>query len=334
VTRGSRRDREQEAEQGQSCPEPQHTPAPIALDRGDIGVRVDLVLNRHLGRIPGISRNRIQKLVDRGAVLINGVAASRPSRRIAAGDVLSVMLPPRRAPSAPAAEALPLDIAYEDDDLLVVNKAAGQVCHPAFRHSRGTLINALLAHAAGEWTPALITRLDKDTSGLVLVAKSAETQRVLQRLGAERRIDKDYLAVVRGRPPARGSIELALGRDPWDGRRVRAVDRGGSPSVTTFARLECVRVTPREEWSLLRCRLITGRTHQIRVHLAAKGWPIVGDSVYGVRSPHIARQALHAWRVTFEQPRTSELVEAEAVLPADMARLLDAREIEEHGAER
>ena len=214
---------------------------------------------------------------------------------------------------------------FEDDHLLVVNKPAGQVAHPAFRNTSGTLLNALLAHAAERWTPALLSRLDKDTSGLVLVAKSAAVQTALQRLGDRNAIEKDYLAIVQGKPPARGTIDLALDRDPWDHRRVTVRDRGGARSVTQFARLRCIRLSPREEIALLRCRLVTGRMHQIRVHLAAKGWPIEGDAVYGKKSDRIARQALHAWRLAFVHPHTGDEVEVTADIPADMQRLIDER---------
>jgi 23S rRNA pseudouridine1911/1915/1917 synthase len=310
------------------------SPQRIAIDRGDIGVRVDRVLLRHLGHLPGVTRTRIQRLVAHGAVQINGRPADRVSRRIAGGDLLTIELPDRKPRSAPVAEALPLEVVFEDDDLLVVNKPAGQVSHPAFRNTSGTLLNALLAHAQGRWTPALVSRLDKDTSGLVLVAKSRAAHSALQRLGERQRIEKDYLAIVQGRPPARGTIDLALDRDPWDARRVTVRDRGGMRSVTAFTRVKSVRVAPRDVRSLVRCRLITGRTHQIRVHLAAKGWPILGDAVYGVKSPHIARQALHAWRLALPHLSTGADLELTAPLPPDMAALLDTSQIEEHRPER
>lgn len=300
----------------------------VRTDRGDAGIRVDRVLLRHLGHIPGVTRNRIQRLVDAGAVRINGRTATRSSARVADGDTLAIDLPARRPRAAPQPEALPLAVLVEDDHLLIVDKPAGMVSHPAFRHPGGTLVNALLAHAHGRWAPALISRLDKGTSGLVLVAKTRPVQLALQQLHARNGIEKDYLAVVRGRPPARGTIDLALDRDPWDTRRVAVRDRGGMPSVTRFARLRSVRVSPREERSLLRCRLITGRTHQIRVHLAARGWPIIGDATYGVRSAAIDRQALHAWRLAFDHPVTGARLDVTAPVPAEIEALLDARQVE------
>ncbi|HUE86657.1 MAG TPA: RluA family pseudouridine synthase [Vicinamibacterales bacterium] len=304
--------------------------AAVVPDRGDVGVRIDRVLLRHLGHIPGITRNRLQRLIALGAVTVNGRPVSRSSARIASADAISVTLPERKPRAAPVAEDLPLDIRHEDDDLLVVDKPAGQVSHPAFRHSSGTLLNALMAYANGAWAPSLVSRLDKGTSGLVLVAKQKPMHAALQRLSHDNAIDKEYLAIVAGKPPARGTIDLALDRDPWDARRVTVRDRGGVPSITTFARVRSVAVGPDRQLSLVRCRLVTGRMHQIRVHLAAKGWPIVGDATYGVRIPGLERQALHAWRLAFTHPSTGNRVDVTAPPPADMAALLarfDAGEI-------
>jgi 23S rRNA pseudouridine1911/1915/1917 synthase len=302
----------------------------ISIDRGDVGIRVDRVLLRHLTHVRGASRNRIQRLIAEGGVHLNGQPVTRSSVRVAAGDSLSIDLPDRKPRSRPQAEALPLHILFEDTDLLVVNKPAGQVSHPAFRNTSGTLLNALLAHAGGAWTPALLSRLDKDTSGIVLVAKNAAVQARLQRIAQQNGIEKDYLAIVYGKPPAKGTIDHALDRDPWDHRRVTVRDRGGVPSVTKFERLRSAAIGGGEALSLMRCRLITGRTHQIRVHLSSKGWPIVGDSVYGRRhagtreTAPIERQALHAWRVAFAQPSTGAWMEVTAPIPADMQALLQS----------
>jgi 23S rRNA pseudouridine1911/1915/1917 synthase len=309
----------------------------VPIDRGDVGVRVDRVLLRHFHHLPGLTRNRIQRLIDAGAVRIDGEPVRRPAARLGAGASLTIELPDRRPRSTPAAETLPLDIRHEDDALIVVNKPAGQVSHPAFRNPSGTLLNALLGYADGAWTPSLVSRLDKGTSGLLLVAKSRVIHTALQRLGDQNRIDKDYLAIVLGKPPVRGTIDLALDRDPWDARRVTVRDRGGVPSVTRFERLQAIVVGPGRQVSLVRCRLITGRTHQIRVHLAAKGWPIVGDSVYGTArrgslapslpaSMTINRPALHAWRLSFPHPATGATVDVTAELPPDMAQLLAGAE--------
>ena len=302
----------------------------IAIDRGDVGVRIDRVLLRHLAHLPGVSRNRLQRLLAAGGVHINGRPVSRPSRRVGAHDEVRVALPERRLRAKPAAEPLPLEILHEDDALLVVNKPPGIVSHPAIRHATGTLLNALLAHAGDRWTPSLVGRLDQWTSGAVVVAKRKTVHTMLQRLSLEGGIEKDYLAVVAGKPPSRGRIDLGLDRDPWDRRRMMARDRGGMPSETRFARLRHVTMEGGRTLALVRCRLITGRMHQIRVHLAARGWPILGDRTYGVASPHIARQALHAWRIAFRHPVTSDAIEVIARPPGDMVSLLallGAREI-------
>jgi len=303
----------------------------IALDRGDDGVRVDLVLLRHLRREKSVSRNRIQKWIEAGQVLLNGLAPPRPAWRVQAGDELRVRVAdiPKRA--RPQAQALDLDILYEDDDVLAVNKPAGLVVHPSFRNTSGTLMNGLL-DLARSWPagskPALLGRLDKHTSGIVLVTKRGEIHAALQRTMNARLIDKDYLAIVGGKPPQRGTIDVALDRDPWDRRRVTVTDRGGQPSVTKYERLSTA-----NGFSLVRCRLITGRTHQIRVHLAAKGWPIVGDATYGKKSPgtrsneaaaQFPRQALHAWRLAFRQPRTGHAIVIESPMPEDMTTLAAA----------
>ena len=301
----------------------------IKLDRGDHGVRLDRVLLRHLRDEKGASRNRIQKWIDDGDVLINGGAPPRAAWRVRAGDDVRVRVAsiPQRA--QPRAEPLPIEILYEDDELLAVNKAPGMVVHPSFGNTSGTLMNGLLARAQS-WppgsAPALLGRLDKLTSGLVIVTKRAAVYAALQRAMAANRIEKDYFAIVNGKPsPSRGTIDLALDRDPWDRRRVTVTDRGGQPSVTKYERLATTNTH-----STVRCRLITGRTHQIRVHLAAKGWPVVGDATYGSPSIRLKadsttarfpRQALHAWRLRFKHPRTSKEVSLEAPIPGDIRAL-------------
>ena len=290
----------------------------IGIDRGDVGVRVDRVLLRHLRDEKGISRNRIQQWIDDGGVLINGRNAARASRRVQAGDELRVRVAGIPVRAKPAPEDIPIQVVYEDDDLLAVNKPAGIVVHPSFRNTTGTLMNGLLARARS-WppgsSPALLGRLDKLTSGLVLVTKRSAVHAQLQRAMAANRIEKDYFAIVHGKPPLKGTIDLALDRDPWDQRRVTVTDRGGQPSVTKYERL-----ATRSGYSSVRCRLITGRTHQIRVHLAAKGWAIVGDAVYGQASS-FPRQALHAWKISLRHPRTHETLSLEAPLPDDMRAL-------------
>ena len=294
----------------------------IALDRGDAGRRVDLVLLRHLRDERGVSRNRIQKWIEAGDVVVNGTPANRAAWRVQAGDDLKVRLAPAVPRARPKAEAIPLDILYEDEHLLAVNKPAGMVSHPSYKNAGGTLINGVLdlarAWPAGS-KPGLVGRLDKQTSGVVLITKQAAVHTALQREMDARRVDKEYLAVVWGKPtPVRGTIDLAIDRDPWDRRKVTVTDRGGQPSVTKYERIA---VSSRV--SLVRCRLITGRTHQIRVHLAAKGWPIVGDQTYGKRDADVPfpRQALHAWRLAFEHPVTGHPLAIVAPLPDDIREL-------------
>jgi 23S rRNA pseudouridine1911/1915/1917 synthase len=308
----------------------------VALDRGDLGVRVDLVLLRHLRDERSISRNRIQKWIVAGDVLVNGAPPSRAAWRMQAGDDLRVRVAQLQPRQRPAAQAMDLDVIYEDDDLLALNKPAGLVVHPSYKNTSGTLMNGVLERAKG-WPegsrPGLLGRLDKNTSGVVLVAKRPAVHAALQRAMDARRIDKDYAAIVWGRPsPVRGTIDLALDRDPWDRRRITVTDRGGQPAVTKYERLATTAAH-----SVVRCRLITGRTHQIRVHLAARGWPIVGDATYGRKrgggatpgpldevAHTFPRQALHAWRLSLRQPSTGAALEILAPWPDDMRRLATA----------
>jgi 23S rRNA pseudouridine1911/1915/1917 synthase len=306
----------------------------MTADRGDAGQRLDLVLRRHLAGVEIATRTRVQWWIEHGHVTVNGVPVTRAAARTAAGDVVAIMLPDPPARAVMAAENVGLDIVYEDDHLLAVNKPPGVVAHPTYRHGGGTLLNALLWHArswpAGQ-RPSLVSRLDKLTSGLVVVARSPAIHAALQR----RFTEKEYLAVVYGDVASeRGEIALRLGRDLVDRRRVVASTTTGASSLTRFERLASV-PAPRAGLALLRCRLATGRTHQIRVHLAARGWPIVGDPVYGeprwssVEDQHLAsvlssfpRQALHASRAAFTHPITGERVAIDAALPADMKELM------------
>lgn len=295
----------------------------VPVDRGDVGIRVDLVLLRHLADEPGVSRARIQKWIAAGRVTVNGEPAPRIAWRVAAGDVLRLQTRDLRGRSRPRPEPMALDVLFEDGHLLAVNKPAGLVVHPSYKHAGGTLFNGLLWHAAG-WpsgdAPALLTRLDKMTSGVLLIAKRSAVVAALQREMRAERIEKDYLAVVHGVPtPARGTIDLALDRDPWDRRKVTVTDRGGQRAVTRYQRLGAANGV-----ALLRCRLVTGRMHQIRVHLAHRGWPLVGDSTYGLSGPSVPfpRQALHAWRVALTHPVTGDALAIVAPLPDDLQALL------------
>ena len=301
----------------------------LTADRGDSGVRLDLVLRRHLTDVRAASRTRVQAWIEDGRVTINGRIVSRVSTRTALNDIVTVRFTEaaRRRPAASeAGHALGmLDVLYEDDHLLALNKPAGVVVHPTYRNATGTMMNALLWHAR-TWPegqrPSLVGRLDKLTSGILMVAKSAGVHAALQREMTSRRSEKDYLAVVHGRVNvARGAIDLRLAVDGNDRRRMVA-SASGVQSLTQF-----VRIARGDELSLLRCRLVTGRRHQIRVHLAARGWPIVGDAIYTAQSANgkqrvFSRQALHASRVAFTHPVTGERLALEAPVPDDMETLL------------
>ena len=315
-------------------------------DRGDNGARLDLVLRRHLANLETATRTRVQSWIDNGTVSINGQTVRRAAARVTAGDVLTVDIPdaalPLRRPLEP--EDASLDILFEDDHLLVLNKPAGIVVHPTHAQRDGTLLNAIAWYARSWETldrPSIVGRLDKLTSGIVLVAKSAVLHAKLQSTMARAATEKDYLAVVYGRVRTnRGKIDLRLRRDPNDRRRVIASDAVGAPSVTHFERLAQVSA-PRIGVALLRCRLVTGRTHQIRAHLAARGWPIVGDPVYGnngwarITDAEVSdalgrfpRQALHAWRLAFVHPVSMQRIVVEAPVPQDMRSLLERLQID------
>jgi 23S rRNA pseudouridine1911/1915/1917 synthase len=224
---------------------------------------------------------------------------------------------PPRERRRPEAEDVALSVVYEDDHFIVVDKPAGMVVHPTYKNWTGTLLNGLLwrARTRGAAVPSVITRLDKQTSGLVLAAWSAAVHAQVQRDAAAGRVRKDYLAVVAGVPsPPRGEIALPLRRSAEDRRRVVVAD-DGQASRTNYD----LHWTDGER-SVVRCELVTGRTHQIRVHLAARGWPILGDEVYGVPCEGLTRQALHAWRVRLPHPLTRTPLDFEAPVPVDLER--------------
>ncbi|MEO8260134.1 MAG: RluA family pseudouridine synthase [Acidobacteriota bacterium] len=310
----------------------------LTTDRGDAGLRLDLVLRRHLSDVAAASRTRVQDWIATGRVTVNGAPVRRAAARAAFGDVVAVTLPDAALRRVMAAEDVRLDLLYEDEYLLALDKPPGIVVHPSYRHTEGTVMNALLWHARG-WPagqrPSLVGRLDRLTSGVVLVARSAVIHAALQRAMASARSEKDYLAVVYGRVNVgRGQIDLRIGRDRGDRRRMVASATVGAPSLTRFERLAVV-AAPRAGLSLLRCRLETGRTHQIRVHLAARGWPLVGDPTYGeprwsqiddaglsTALRAFPRQALHAWRLGLIHPISGARLDIEAPMPSDLRALL------------
>jgi 23S rRNA pseudouridine1911/1915/1917 synthase len=220
----------------------------------------------------------------------------------------------------PLPEEGPLTVVFEDDDIIVLDKPPGIVVHPTYKNWSGTLLNSVLWRVRERTgaQPGILTRLDKDTSGLVVMALTPEVHAAMQRDQTAGRIRKEYLAVVQGSPhPVSGSIALPLGRDTADRRRVVVIETG-APSETRY---EVIAAAP-DDRSLVRCELVTGRTHQIRVHLASRGWPIVGDALYGVPHETMTRQALHAWRVQLPHPITRQPIDLEAPIPRDIQRLL------------
>jgi 23S rRNA pseudouridine1911/1915/1917 synthase len=305
------------------------------------GTRLDLFL---VSACSDLSRARIQKRIEEGGVRVDGVAAKR-SHAVRTGEEVTIDLPePRTVALAP--EAIPLSILYEDSELLAIDKPSGLVVHPAPGHPSGTLVNALLHHVrdlagiGGELRPGIVHRLDRDTSGVLLVAKTDRAHQLLSRQMRRRTIRKEYLAVVAGVPRVRkGEVSFAIARDPRDRKKMKALK--ASDALPAGAREARTLYEIQRDWfplglALLRCRLVTGRTHQIRVHLAASGLPIVGDPVYGrpgyprvrdaalkKRLTEFPRQALHAERVAFHHPVSQELIEIVAPLPADLADLLD-----------
>jgi 23S rRNA pseudouridine1911/1915/1917 synthase len=288
----------------------------FAADRGDSRLRLDQVLVRRVTGLTRMSRSTAQRWIESGAVTVDGAVARRPAARVREGGVVNIALPPdavRR--SAPAAEPAAIDVLYEDEALIAINKPAGVVIHPSYKQLSGTLLNAVLWRLRDrpDTCPGILTRLDKDTSGIVVIALSGRVHAAMQRDAAAGLIRKEYLAIVRGTPrPAAGVIREPLARDPADRRRV-IVSAGGAYSETHY---EVLQSSP--PLSIVRCELVTGRTHQIRVHLASRGWPLIGDRVYGCAHETVTRQALHAWRLTMPHPDTRQLLVLEAPVPTDM----------------
>ena len=284
-----------------------------------VGTRLD----RFLAGLPEVgSRAEAERLLVQGAVLVDGTPRPK-SHRLLGGE--EVEFEPRdagRAGEVLVHEPLELRIAYEDEHLLVVDKPAGLVVHPAPGHARGTLVNALLGRAAGgdvPERPGIVHRLDRDTSGLLVVARSDASYRRLRRLVQRRELGRRYLTLVRGRPRSwRGRIEAAIGRDRTDPTRHSLDTDSPREAVTHF---EVRELLPGH--ALLEVRLETGRTHQIRVHLAAIDLPVVGDPVYGVSDPALRRQFLHAAGLAFPHPITGERLDLASPLPADLRRALD-----------
>lgn len=294
------------------------------------GQRLDVFLVAGVGEF---SRSHLKHLVEEGCVEVDGKVASAASRKVLAGQRVAVLLKPTAQSQAFVPEVMALPIVFEDAHLLVVNKPAGLVVHPAAGNWTGTLMNGLLAHHAGAVNlprAGIVHRLDKDTSGLMVVGKTLEAVTALTRAIAAREVSRQYLALVHGVPPESFTVESSIGRDP--ATRVKmAVVPSGKPARTDVQRLltgewapaspagKAERVLPRSFSGVL-CTLHTGRTHQIRVHLSSRRYPLVADALYGGGlALDMARQALHAARLSFAHPITGELLKFEAPLPEDMA---------------
>jgi 23S rRNA pseudouridine1911/1915/1917 synthase len=298
------------------------------------GLRLDRALAELM---PEHSRSALARLIEEGRVSLDGRKAEKSSMRVAAGQRVEIEIPPP-APSGIASQDLPLTILFEDDDLVIIDKPAGVVVHPAAGHSDRTLVNALLFHVrnlsgiGGEVRPGIVHRLDKDTSGVMVIAKNDAAHRKLAAEWGTDRVRKEYLAIVYGTPKQqRATIDAPIGRDPRNRKRMSVVKSGRS-AVTEY-----VIEQPLRHASLLRLRLRSGRTHQIRVHLKHLGHPIIGDPLYsgpqwrGIPDKRIQkaiaafpRQALHAARLTIPHPRTGETMTFESPLPEDMRELLAA----------
>jgi 23S rRNA pseudouridine1911/1915/1917 synthase len=299
----------------------------VVSGRSSLRVRVPeeaagLRLDRFLAGLPEVgSRAAAERVLAAGPVLVNGAAVEK-SARLAGGEEIEFdRLEEPKGGLEP--EDVGLRIAYQDDDLLVVDKPAGVVVHPSAGHDTGTLVHGVLEHGAAggeEERPGIVHRLDRDTSGLLVVARSPEAHDRLKQLVRKHALEREYLVLVRGRPRSRsGRIEAPIGRDRRDPTRQSLDTDRPREAVTHFELVELI-----GEYALLRVRLETGRTHQIRVHLAAIGLPVVGDAVYGSPDPALGRQFLHATRLAFTHPFTGERVEVESPLPPDLSRYLAA----------
>ena len=295
----------------------------ILPDRAD--ERVDACIAR---LAPGISRSAAQRLCEDGQVLLNGAPAKK-NARVAPGDVLELTLPEPQ-PTQAQAEDIPLDVAYEDADVIVINKPKGLVVHPAAGHWEGTLVNALLHHCkdslsgvGGALRPGIVHRIDKDTSGLLIVAKNDFAHQKLAAQLQDHTLARTYVCIVCGKlREDAGTVSAPIARDKND-RKKMAIRADGKPAVTHWQVLARY-----PGYTYVQCRLETGRTHQIRVHMASLGHPILGDTVYGHKKPELGQntQCLHAKELTFRHPRTDEPVTVACPLPEEFERVLQVLE--------
>lgn len=290
--------------------------------------RLDKIL---LERNPELTRSRIEGLIKAGYVRTNGIIATKAGAKVAPDAEIELVLPPP-VPATPLAEDIPLSIIYEDEHIIVIDKPAGLVVHPAPGHATGTLVNALLAHCPQiadlgcRERPGIVHRLDQETSGIIVVAKTQEAMLALSRAFASHRdMEKIYLAICHGRPRLdSGRIENLLGRHPVDRKRFAIVERGGKPAITNWKLLSQAQSTSQPSpVSLIECRIETGRTHQIRIHMASLGCPVIGDKTYGKSAldhrlpvPPM-RQMLHASRLTLYHPVSHKLLTFSSPIPQD-----------------
>lgn len=293
---------------------------------GEAFARLDAFL---ASNVPELSRSRWQDLIKTGSVTVNG-SARKANYSLRANDLVSWTIPPME-PTELKAENIPLDVLFEDSDLLVINKPAGLVVHPAPGHSTGTLVHGLLFHCddlagiGGEERPGIVHRLDRDTSGCLLVAKTEQALNALAKQFKDRIVKKEYVALVWGKPsPPRGTIKTLIGRDPHHRKKMSVKVSSGRESVTHYEVVQSW-----DDISFVRLRIETGRTHQIRVHMTHLLHPVVGDALYGRSRKHelgdlIVRQMLHAERISFTHPRTGAELEFNAPLPTDFRALLAA----------
>ena len=314
----------------------------VTAESGEAGERIDRLLAQ---RLPALSRSRLKGLIEGGNLTVEGACVVQPSAKIRAGQRLVLTLPPAEE-ADPKAEAIALDILFEDRDLLVLNKPAGMVVHPAPGNESGTLVNALIAHCGESLTgiggvkrPGIVHRLDKDTSGVMVAAKTESAHTALSAAFAARDIDRRYQAVVWGLPsPSKGEIEGNIGRSPRNRKKMAVVPGGGKSALTRYS---VVKSLAGGGAALVECKLMTGRTHQIRVHMTEIGHPLIGDPLYGGPSrqrlsrlsPGAAaaarafpRQALHAATLGFKHPRSGEYLNFVTNLPLDIADLIQTLE--------
>jgi 23S rRNA pseudouridine1911/1915/1917 synthase len=298
----------------------------VTLEAEGTGERLDVFVAR---RCSGLSRSLVQRLIREGRVTVGG-RPGRAGQHLERGDRVQVRMPPE-GPEPLRPEPIPLTILYEDNDLLVVDKPAGLTVHPAVGVRRGTLAAALLAYrpelagVGGPERPGIVHRLDRDTSGLLVVAKNEAARAALARQWKERQVEKDYLALVHGRlEPPQGVIDAPIGRDPRHRQRMAVVE-GGRAARTAYRVQRYLPETPRRRdvYSLVEVTPSTGRTHQIRVHFAALGHPLVGDRVYGRPSAVLRRQFLHARRLAFRHPVDGRPLLFESPMPDDLRAALE-----------